>query len=163
MPTFSGGGGGVSSGSNLQVNSLGVGVAADGVAGDAKINAACIVTGGIQTANNTNISQADNGAVQRRLVSMDTFNSIQLGDSGLGAAAMVLNQSLSGNTLRAIVDVTYVRLTPTAFASLPSPQEGMIAEVNNSSVSTFGGTANGSGSSKVLVHYNGTTWTVCGN
>jgi hypothetical protein len=55
---------------------------------------------------------------------------------------------------------------PVPFADLVSCGSSLQdkrAVVNNSSVSTFGGTANGSGSTQVAVRCNGTNWTVVGN
>jgi hypothetical protein len=55
---------------------------------------------------------------------------------------------------------------PVPFADLVacgSSLQDKRAVVNNSSVSTFGGTANGSGSTQVAVRCNGTNWTVVGN
>jgi hypothetical protein len=55
---------------------------------------------------------------------------------------------------------------PVPFADLvacSSSLQDKRAVVNNSSVSTFGGTANGSGSTQVAVRCNGTNWTVVGN
>lgn len=56
-----------------------------------------------------------------------------------------------------------LKTVPVAFASLPaSPEEGMMAWVNDSNTSTWGATAAGGGSDKVMVVYNGTNWTVAG-
>lgn len=52
------------------------------------------------------------------------------------------------------------RLTPLAFASLPTPAEGMMAWVNDSNTATYGATVAGGGANKVLVVYNGTNWKV---
>jgi hypothetical protein len=50
-----------------------------------------------------------------------------------------------------------------AFASLPSPAElGMIRVVNNATETTVGAAADGGGSAKVLVWYNGTAWRIIG-
>lgn len=54
------------------------------------------------------------------------------------------------------------RLTPTAFASLPTGVEGAMAWVNNSSTATWGATIAGGGANKVLAVFNGTNWTVAG-
>ena len=49
------------------------------------------------------------------------------------------------------------------FAQLPSsPVAGMMYHVTNSNTATWGATAAGGGSNKVLVWYNGTNWTVAG-
>lgn len=54
------------------------------------------------------------------------------------------------------------RMTPVAFASLPTAAEGAIAWVNNSTTATWGATIAGGGANKVLAVYNGTNWTVAG-
>lgn len=49
------------------------------------------------------------------------------------------------------------------FASLPSPATlGMIRVVNNATETTVGAVADGGGSAKVLVWYNGTAWRIIG-
>lgn len=56
-----------------------------------------------------------------------------------------------------------LKLTPRAFAALPaSPEEGMMAWVNDSSTATWGATIAGGGANKVLAVFNGTVWTVAG-
>lgn len=50
--------------------------------------------------------------------------------------------------------------TPTAFASIVNPGEGMIAAITDSSTATWGATITGGGSNHVLGYYNGTNWTV---
>ena len=54
--------------------------------------------------------------------------------------------------------------TPVAYGSLGSASSntGQVAAVNNSSVNTWGGTADGAGGFTVLVWSNGTNWTVIG-
>lgn len=53
--------------------------------------------------------------------------------------------------------------TGVAFASLPSPATlGMIRVVNNATETVVGKVANGGGSAKVLVWYNGTAWRIIG-
>lgn len=55
------------------------------------------------------------------------------------------------------------RLTPLAFAALPaSPAEGMMAWVNDSNTAVWGATVAAGGTDKVLVVYNGVSWTVAG-
>jgi hypothetical protein len=50
-----------------------------------------------------------------------------------------------------------------AFAALPaSPTLGMIRVVNNATETIVGKVANGGGSAKVLVWYNGTAWRIIG-
>ena len=69
------------------------------------------------------------------------------------------------NPTSKLIDVSpYVPATPVPFGELPvaSTVPGCIASVNNSSVNTWGGTANGSGSFTVLVWSNGSLWTVIG-
>lgn len=87
-----------------------------------------------------------------------------------GAAAFIV-----GNTNGTDPDIEYFRvfagvatvqkayqLTPLAFASLPTPAEGMMAWVNDSNTAVWGATIAGGGSDKVLAVYNGTNWTVAG-
>jgi hypothetical protein len=50
-----------------------------------------------------------------------------------------------------------------AFADLPSPATlGMVRVVNNATQTIVGKVANGGGSAKVLVWYNGTAWRIMG-
>jgi hypothetical protein len=50
-----------------------------------------------------------------------------------------------------------------AFANLPaSPTLGMIRVVNNATETVVGKAANGGGTAKVLVWYNGTAWRIIG-
>ena len=59
---------------------------------------------------------------------------------------------------------TTAPLPPLTFATLPaSPAAGTLAYITDSTVVTWGQhVTNGSGSSKVLIWYNGTFWTVVG-
>jgi hypothetical protein len=59
---------------------------------------------------------------------------------------------------------TVAPLPPLTYATLPaSPDAGTIAYITDATVVTWGqAVTNGSGSSKVLVWYNGTNWTVFG-
>lgn len=53
--------------------------------------------------------------------------------------------------------------SPVNFADLPaSPKLGYIALVGNATETTVGALANGGGSAKVLVWYNGTAWRIIG-
>lgn len=61
-----------------------------------------------------------------------------------------------------ILRLQQTSLTPTAFGSLPTGVEGMLASVTNSSVNTFGAVIGGTGATKVLAYYNGANWTVAG-
>lgn len=65
---------------------------------------------------------------------------------------------------QAIVDAAHARvlLSPTHFASLPTPTAGMLAYIDDSNTVVWGATIAGGGSNKVLAFYNGTNWTVAG-
>ncbi len=54
------------------------------------------------------------------------------------------------------------RLTPVAFASLPTGVTGMLACINNSTTATWGATIAGGGANTVIGFFNGTNWTVMG-
>jgi hypothetical protein len=54
-----------------------------------------------------------------------------------------------------------IELAPLTHATLPAtPTAGTIAYITDSTVATWGTTAVGGGSDKVLVWYNGTNWTI---
>jgi hypothetical protein len=54
-----------------------------------------------------------------------------------------------------------LQLSSLTYAALPSlPTVGMICSISDSTVNSWGATANGGGSNKVLVWYNGTNWKV---
>jgi hypothetical protein len=55
-----------------------------------------------------------------------------------------------------------VCLKATAFESLPSGVEGMVASVTDSNTATWGATIAGGGANNVLAYFNGTNWTVMG-
>lgn len=97
------------------------------------------------------------------LFSIETDGKLQWG-TGTTSHTTFVDTSLTRSATGVLsLSSKALQLTASAFANLPaSPAAGMIAYVNNSSVSTWGGTANGSGSTKVLVWYNGTNWTVIG-
>lgn len=79
------------------------------------------------------------------------------GSGGVPVIALVLAPTGVATFINA------VKLTPVAFASLPAtPEEGMIASVNNSNTATWGATIAAGGSNKVLAYYNGVNWTVAG-
>lgn len=52
--------------------------------------------------------------------------------------------------------------TAVAFASAPTPVEGMTQAFTDSTTVTWGATITGGGANKVLGYYNGTNWTVSG-
>ena len=70
----------------------------------------------------------------------------------------------SGNGYTGPTGPSNLRTTPVAYGSLPaaSTVPGQIASVNNSSVNTWGGVADGAGAFTVLVWSNGIAWTVIG-
>jgi len=51
---------------------------------------------------------------------------------------------------------------PLTFATLPTPIAGMLGYITDCNTTTWGATAAGGGSNKVLIWYNGANWTVAG-
>ena len=141
MPT-GGGGGGVTPSSNPQINSLGVGVAADGTTGDIQLPSG----GTLKTSAGTLFISPSN--------SYTSFG----GGFILNASRIITGPSdpgIGGS----------IFLVPQAFASLPAAAAGnfgTLAVVNNSTVNTFGATIAGGGANKVLAFSDGTNWTVAG-
>jgi hypothetical protein len=75
-------------------------------------------------------------------------------ETGTGVAVFGIEPSISGP-----------HITGVAFASLPTPAAGIVAYVTDAAnvAPAFGDTVSaGSGTTKVLVWYNGTNWTVIG-
>lgn len=70
----------------------------------------------------------------------------------------------SGNTTaNALTLTTVAKLLPLTFATLPGfPAVGQIAYISDCNTVTWGATAAGSSTNKVLVWYNGSNWTVFG-
>ena len=103
------------------------------------------------TAGSTDIVSTLQGIVRNLSAIRQSMNSI--------AKLLAGNNAWTGNNT-----FPNVGLNAIPYASLPaSPTVGMIACVNNSSVNTWGGTADGAGGFTVLVWYNsGDIWTVIG-
>lgn len=58
---------------------------------------------------------------------------------------------------------SFVTLHGVAFSEVPgSPAVGMVIRINNSSVDTYGGIADGAGALDVIAWYDGTHWSVMG-
>lgn len=55
-----------------------------------------------------------------------------------------------------------IRVTPVAFASLPTPVEGMLIPVTDSNTAVWGATVAAGGANHILAYYNGSNWTVAG-
>ncbi len=73
-------------------------------------------------------------------------------------AAGVLKMSSGAST-----QAGSILFDPKTYANLPaSPAHGMVAAITDCNTSTWGATAAGGGSTKALVYYNGTNWTVMG-
>lgn len=91
------------------------------------------------------------------------------GAGGTGASANGTTGTITmnaGATQAAVINTTSFtfaitpRLTPIAFASLPTGAEGMIAAITDSNTATWGATIAGGGANNVLGFYNGANWTV---
>lgn len=161
MPSFSGGGGAsVGPSSNLQVNSLGVGVAADGTAGDATINALTTATGGVKVPNNVAIQSVNTSAVVKKLIVWSNTDEVIIGDGT--CASIDMSARIYGQDTHAIQNFTFLQLDPVAFASIPAAAnfEGSIIPINNSNTNVWGATIAGGGTNHVLGYYDGTAWTV---
>lgn len=65
-------------------------------------------------------------------------------------------------TVTSLAAAQPLKLTPTAFASLPTGVEGMVASVSDSNTVVWGATIAGGSTNKVLAYFNGTNWTVAG-
>lgn len=164
---MSGGGAGVSPSSNLEVNSLGVGIAPDGTTGDA------LVAGGLATGGNA--APATAGDVYVGRASGSDVAEITLGRSVAAARATITAgiPDSAGNpifrvdiegTEALIVGNVYNQLRPALpFAALPAASaalEGALASVSDSTTAVWGATITGSGANHVLAYCDGTNWTV---
>lgn len=92
-----------------------------------------------------------------------------VGTSGTGMGVAMLGvtaDTWSVNAASKVDPTAWVQTNYTAantFSTLPpNPKIGMRTYITDSSVTTWGSNAAGGGSSKVLVWYNGTNWTVVG-
>lgn len=167
MPT-GGGGGGVTSGSNTQVNSLGVGIAADGTTGNI-LAAGAIATGGNAntgaTAGDVLIARASGGVGVLKLGGSNASPTAQV-NTGTDAASNTDFQIGVAGSIVFTAGNVYCRLrSGLVFANLPTPSsnfEGALASITDSTVNTFGATIAGSGTNHVLAYCDGTHWTVAG-
>lgn len=85
-----------------------------------------------------------------------------IGWNSTNAVLASVDVSLSRGAAGRVDTTKAFRMTPVAFASLPTAAEGAIAAVNNSSTNTWGAACDGAGTNHVLCYYNGTSWTVFG-
>lgn len=137
-----GGGGGVGPTTNLQVNSLGVGQAANGVAGD--ILAAAIGFAGTP-------------APLSKAIYLDASLNVHCDGGGFGSWSV---DSASGEF---IFGHFPVRFGATIVASLPAGNVGDVMYVTDGTAGlTFGQTVTGGHTTPYLVWFNGTNWTVIG-
>jgi len=139
---YGGGGGGVSASSNVQMASLGVGQAADGVAGN--VSAAGYRLAGSATSPSKSLF-------------LDSSGNVAI--DGGGFRSVTFNTS----TGEAVFGNFPVRLGQTTVASLPAGNLGDEMVVTDGTAAlAWGATVTGGGSTKYLVWYNGTAWTVAG-
>jgi hypothetical protein len=95
-------------------------------------------------------------------MAQQTINVGTTPNDGTGDTLRTAGQKVQANFTELYGTRASLQLTPTAFASLPTPSEGMIASVNNSNTAVWGANIAGGGANKVLAYYNGTNWTVAG-
>lgn len=81
---------------------------------------------------------------------------------GLSRSATGVVKVTNGGAGTGQIQTLATRLVPTAFASLPTATEGMVAAVTDSNTNTWGATIAGGGANNVLAFYNGSNWTVAG-
>lgn len=92
-------------------------------------------------------TQISNSAAIGASAVVSASNTIQLGDPNVILVSTA--GSIAGRTVRG---------TATAFASLPTAVEGMMAGITDSSTATPGATVTGGGANHILAYYNGTNW-----
>lgn len=166
---MSGGGAGVGPTTNLEVNSLGVGIAPDGTTGDT------LVAGGLATGGNAAPGTAGDLYVGR--ASGSQLGVIGLGNSAASPVAQLTagqNDAASNAVLAIGVDGSnvgvfgnvYFRLrSGLSFANLPAASssfEGALASIIDSTTATWGAVITGGGANHVLAYCDGTNWTVAG-
>lgn len=158
MPSFSGGGGSsVGPSTNLQVNSLGVGVAADGTAGDATINALTTCTGGVHLPNNVYLTGTTTGAAVKNIISLANDDNYYIGDTNQGETRTQNNLNLNTH---AIKQVFHMQLNAQSLATYGSAtgQTGTVIAVNDATAQTWGATVVGGSNLFVLAVSDGTNW-----
>lgn len=164
---MSGGGGSVGPTTNLEVNSLGVGIAPDGTTGDALI-AAGLATGG-------NAAPATAGDVYVGRAGGAVIGVLHLGGSAssptgtvnagiLDSASNTTMQLVNGGETALTAGNVYIQLRHgLSFANLPAASaafEGSLASIIDSTTAIWGATITGGGSNHVLAYCDGTNWTV---
>ena len=114
--------------------------------------------------NNVGLTFADSGGTQRNGILPGSDNNMYYyaGNSGNGVLRIqngtnIAIWSSAGLSMQSGAFIAKV----STFAALPgTPQQGMIAVVNNSNTSTHGATIAGGGSSVVVALYDGSNWVV---
>lgn len=95
---------------------------------------------------------------------LSNYNVVSGGVLGFanGGVNSAIDASLSRGAAGRVDTTKAFRMTPVAFAALPTAAEGAIASVNDSNTATWGASIAGGGANKVLAYYNGTAWKVAG-
>jgi hypothetical protein len=126
-----------------------------------------VASSAIGIASNWNMGGYGDGKLQFSAAGGDVTQRFTFGDINGGVALCRTSgqngyfeiKSGDGTVFRGL-RAQYMRPEPVTVANLPSPVEGMMVSVTDSSTATWGATITGGGSNHVLAYYNGTNWTV---
>jgi hypothetical protein len=127
--------------------------------------AAVTITGGVGGAGTGPASNTRNGGDGGNLVLGSGAGGTGTTANGVAGTVTLKAGATTAAVVEAAATVTISKaltLTPTAFASLPTGAEGMLAWVNDSNTATWGATIAAGGANKVMAAFNGTNWTVVG-
>lgn len=122
---------------------------------------------GITWNNNATIKSPSAGVITIGNEGISDFARLQFGGTtssfpALKRSTTMLQVRLADDSGDANLSAKSVRGVAVTFANVPTPVEGMMLGITDSTTDTWGSTITGGGSLHVLAYYNGTNWTVFG-
>jgi len=112
-------------------------------------------------------SRNSSGIILLSNITENDFSMLKFGGTtssfpALKKSSTTIQVRLADDSGDANLSAKSVRGVAVTFANVPTPVEGMILGITDSTTDTWGATITGGGSLHVLAYYNGTNWTVFG-
>lgn len=107
------------------------------------------------------LEDATGGGIYINGSGVATFTNVPIWSSGLGAVSGTTGYFSGSLRSTGTLSADFaMQAGAVAVGSLPTPVEGMMIAVTDSSTAVWGATITGGGANHVLAYYNGTNWTV---